>query len=104
MAKKKSEDTEGKFQSEFKKKLKSIFPGCYLLRLDPNDIQGIPDLLVLHKDKWAALELKRAANAPHRYNQDWYVDELNKMSYSSFVYPENEETVIEELKMIFQKE
>ena len=45
---------ENKFQAGLKKKLKTMFPGCIVTKLDSSDIQGIPDLLVLYKDKWAA--------------------------------------------------
>lgn len=89
---------EGKFQSDLKKKLRSKFPGCFITKLDPNDIQGVPDLLILWNDKWAVLECKRSANAPHRPNQDYYVNMLNEMSYSAFIFPENEEVVLDELQ------
>ena len=46
---------ESKFQAELKKELKTLFPGCIVTKLDSGDIQGIPDLLSLFKDKWAAL-------------------------------------------------
>ena len=49
---------ENKFQADLKKELRAIFPGCIVTKLDSSDIQGIPDLLVLYKDKWAALEVK----------------------------------------------
>ena len=61
---------ENKFQADLKKELKSRFPGCIVTKLDSADIQGIPDLLVLYKDKWAALEVKKSATASHRPNQD----------------------------------
>lgn len=89
----------------FKKQLVDIlykcFPGCYILRLDPNDKQGIPDLLILYKNKWAALECKRNINAHRQPNQEYYILEMNKMSYASFVYPENLEEVINELYKAF---
>ena len=89
---------EGKFQSDLKKKLRDLFPGCLITKLDPNDIQGIPDLLILWNDRWAVLECKRNANAPHRPNQDYYVNMLNDMSYSAFIFPENEEVILNELQ------
>lgn len=46
---------ENKFQANLIKELKKRFPGCIVMKNDPTYIQGIPDLLVLHKDKWAVL-------------------------------------------------
>lgn len=92
---------ESKFQSDLKKELKKIFPGCIITKLDSGDIQGIPDLLILYKDKWATLENKKSAKATHRPNQDYYVSKMNNMSFSRFIYPENKDTVISDLKKMF---
>lgn len=92
---------ENKFQSNLIKELKKEFPGCMVLKNDPTYIQGVPDLLVLYKEHWCSLEVKKSAKAKHRPNQDYYVDKMNDMSYSSFIYPENKETVMEELKKQF---
>ena len=89
---------ESKFQADLKKELKQMFPGCIVTKLDSGDIQGIPDLLVLYKDKWATLENKRNAKASKRPNQDYYVDKMNEMSFSRFIYPENKEEVLNELR------
>lgn len=94
---------ENKFQSNLKKELKEMFPGCIVTKLDSGDIQGIPDLLILYKDKWATLENKRNAKASHQPNQDYYVDKMNEMSFSRFIYPENKETVLNELVDMFNK-
>ena len=89
---------EGKFKRELKQDLKELFPGCIITQLDPNDIQGIPDLLILYNDRWAALECKKSKNATHRPNQDYYVSLMNEMSYSNFIFPENKEEVLNELQ------
>ena len=62
---------ESKFQSELIKELKREFPGCIVLKNDPNYIQGIPDLLILFKDKWAVLEVKKSSDSPHQPNQTY---------------------------------
>lgn len=90
---------ESKFQSELIKDLKIIFPGCIVLKNDPNYLQGIPDLTIFHNNKWATLEVKRSKDAPHQANQDYYVRKMYRMSYSSFIYPENKEEVIRELQL-----
>lgn len=93
---------ESKFQAELKKELKEMFPGCIVTKMDSGDIQGIPDLLILYKNKWATLENKRSANAPHQPNQDYYVKKMNEMSFSRFIYPENKEEVLNELLQSFK--
>ena len=77
-----------------------MFPGCIVTKLDSGDIQGIPDLLILYKNKWATLENKRSENANHQPNQDYYVDKMNEMSFSRFIYPENKDEVLNELKKV----
>lgn len=92
---------ESAFQAKLKKELKKTFPGCIITKLDSGDIQGIPDLLILFKDKWATLECKKSAKASHRPNQDYYVKLMNEMSFSSFIYPENKEEKLNELIQFF---
>lgn len=55
---------ENKFKQGLTKELKERFPGCVVVHLDPNEVQGHPDLLVLYGSTWAALEGKRSANSP----------------------------------------
>lgn len=92
---------ESKFQADLKKELKEMFPGCIITKLDSGDIQGIPDLLILYKKMWATLENKRSANAPKRPNQEYYVDKMDEMSFSRFIYPENKDQVLDELYLHF---
>jgi len=93
---------ENQFQAQLIVKLKKIFPGCVVLKNDPNYIQGFPDLMVLYHDRWACLECKRGLNAPVRPNQRYYVDQLNEMSFARFISPENEREVLDELQHAFQ--
>jgi hypothetical protein len=94
---------ESKFQSNLKKELKERFPGCIVTKLDANQIQGIPDLLILYKNKWATLENKRSEKASKQPNQEYYVNKMNEMSFSRFIYPENKEEVLQELTNVFNK-
>lgn len=93
---------ERDFQSSLIKDIKRQFPGCIVMKNDPNYIQGIPDLVILHNDKWAALEVKKDENASHQPNQDYYICKMNEMSYASFVCPENKEEVLSELSSAFR--
>ena len=36
---------ENKFKTRLVKELKERFPGCKVVHLDPNEVQGYPDLL-----------------------------------------------------------
>ncbi len=92
---------ERDYQKKLVKKLKDIFPGCYVIKNDAQLKQGIPDLLVLYHDKWIALEVKQSETASHRPNQDYNVERMNDMSYAAFIYPENEEKIFSEMKEVF---
>ena len=92
---------ESKFQSDLKKELKLMFPGCIITKLDSGDIQGIPDLLILYRDQWAVLEVKRDARAKRQPNQEYYVEKLNDMGFSIFIYPENKDEVLDDLDDYF---
>lgn len=93
---------ENKFQSQLIKDIKARFTGAIVLKNDANYIQGIPDLLILHNKKWAALECKQSAKAGHQPNQDYYVDKMNEMSFARFISPENKEEVLDELEKTFR--
>ena len=99
---------ERDYQKKLVKKLKDIFPGCYVIKNDAQLKQGIPDLLVLYHNKWVALEVKRseseyqkAVSGKGRPNQDYNVQRMNKMSYAAFIYPEIEEKIFSEIKEVF---
>lgn len=98
-----SSKLESGFQDNLIKDLEKLFSGCIITKLDSSLIQGIPDLLILYKNKWAILECKKSAKATHRPNQDYYVELLNKMSFSSFIFPENKDSVLKDLIKFFNK-
>ncbi len=88
---------ENMYQRNLKQIIREILPGCFILKNDPEHLQGFPDLLILYGNKWAALEVKRSATASKQPNQDYYIHKLGEMSYASFIYPENEKEVLHEL-------
>lgn len=92
---------EREFQKELIDEIKEQFPGCLVMKNDSGYIQGIPDWTILYKNKWAVLEVKRERKSNKQPNQPYYIETLNKMSFSRFVYPENKEEVLEELHKIF---
>lgn len=94
---------ENRFKTNLINEIEQLFPGCMVVHLDPNEIQGIPDLLILYRDTWAALEGKKSPNASRRPNQDYYVDYMNRMSYAAIVYPENKNDILLELQQYFER-
>lgn len=95
---------ESKFQKELKAELYEMFPGCYIFKQDEHQLQGIPDLLILWRNKWAMLEVKRsrAEFLDPEPNQPYYVEEFDRMSFAAFIYPENREEVLRELQQAFR--
>lgn len=93
---------ERDFQGALIKEIKKRFPECMVLKNDPTYIQGIPDLLVLNNNRWAALECKKSSESPARPNQHYYIDKMNGMSYAAFIYPENKEEVLNEIQSALQ--
>lgn len=92
---------ENKFQAKLIQDIKQLLPGCIVMKNDSSYIQGIPDLLVLHKDKWASLECKKSMNAKKQPNQEYYVKRMDEMSFARFISPENKEDVLNELRKTF---
>lgn len=93
--------TESRYQLELISKLQRMFPNCFIFKNDPEELQGVPDLLILFNHHWAMLEVKLSKGSPMQANQDYYVDLFNQMSFAAFIYPENEEQVLYDLQTAF---
>ena len=93
---------ESAFQSKLIKELNDMIEGCIILKNDEQYIQGIPDLLILYKKKWAMLECKKSSKSTSRPNQKFYVALLDDMSFARFIYPENKGEVLHELQKTFR--
>ncbi len=90
---------EGQYQQELKKKIKKLLPGAVVLKNDPNWLQGFPDLTVLYGDRYAILEAKKDQAAAVQPNQEYYVNKVKEWAvFSSFIFPENEEEVLDGLQ------
>jgi hypothetical protein len=93
---------ESTYQGRLIKELEHRFAGCLILKQDSGLRQGIPDLLILWHDKWAALEVKASWDSPEQPNQSYYVELMDNMSFAAFIYPENQEEVLDALQFAFQ--
>jgi hypothetical protein len=93
---------ESRFQAKVINALYDIFPGCLVLKNDEQYMQGIPDLTIFYKNKWAMLECKRGPNDPYRPNQEFYLEMTNTMSFSRTIYPENMKEVLYALQQTFK--
>ena len=96
---------ESQFQRELIEEIEDRLPGCIVMKNDPTYIQGIPDLIILYKTRWAALEVKRCAQSHHQPNQDYYISIMDEMSFASFICPENKEEIIDamEQSLLFER-
>ena len=94
--------TENQYQAKLIKKLERMFPGCLILKNDSGLRQGVPDLVILWYDYWASLEVKPSEDAAQQPNQDYYIRRLDEMSFAAFIYPENEEEVLNALQQAFE--
>lgn len=94
--------TENQYQAKLIKRLESMFPGCVIMKTDSSYRQGMPDLVILWQKWWAALELKARANSARQPNQDYYIEGLDDMSFAAYIYPENEEEVLDALQQAFK--
>lgn len=93
-------------ESKFKTKLineigNKLKKDYYIFHLDPNELQGAPDLLILYEGKWAALEGKQDSGSSKRPNQEYYVNDMNRLSYASFISKDNKEEVLNGLYEAF---
>ncbi len=93
---------ETQYQAKLINTLKEKFPGCVVLKNDANHQQGILDLTILYNDKWAMLEVKHSNTSTLRVNQEYFVHKLDEMSFAAFIYPENEEDVLDALQDAFE--
>lgn len=94
---------EREYQPKLIKKLYRRFPGCLVLKNDTEFRQGIPDLVIFYKDRYAFLEVKASERSSLQPNQAYYVDLLDGMSFARFIYPSNEEEVLNALERAFSR-
>ena len=93
---------ETTFQHQLIEELQERYPGAIVLKNDPTYLQGIQDLSVFWRDKYALLECKRSEKEAFRPNQEHYISHVNEMGgFSRMVCPENKAEVLHELQQAF---
>lgn len=92
---------ESEFASELKEEIRHRFPDCFIIKLDSNQVQGIPDLMILWKEYWAILETKRGLRSVRQPNQEYYVELFDRMSFSAFVHPLNYRDILDDMERAF---
>ena len=95
---------ESDFQSNLIKELEVIFPDCVVLVKPGYYVQGFPDLLVLYKNRWAALECKRSMTEPYQPNQEWWIADLDRIGFAAMICPENRQEILDEVSRSFGDE
>lgn len=94
---------ESEFKAALQFELRDRFPNCFLYKLDPNQRQGIPDLLILWHDRWGCLETKRGVTSTKQPNQEYFIDMFNKMSFAAFINPINYLDVLYDMERAFKE-
>ncbi len=94
---------ERDYQEYLVKRIYALLPGkkfvdTIVIINDPNYIQGIPDLAVLHRARYALLEVKLSEKSKEQPNQRWYIENWGQWTFTAFIYPGNEEEVLSALQ------
>lgn len=93
---------ESDFQKTLIARIYEEWPQAIVLKNDSSHVQGIPDLVIFYRNKYAMLEVKKSPSATLQSNQDYYIDLFEQWgAFAAFVYPENFEYVINDLKRYF---
>lgn len=78
--------------------------GAHRTRVTHNDPnlpgqQGIPDLTVYVGDRYMLLEVKASEKSSKRPNQEWWLEKWSAQTFTSLIYPENEEEVLDAMEL-----
>lgn len=95
---------ERDYQAGLIERINLMFPGCLILKNDSGYMQGIPDWVIFYRDRYAFLEIKRKPPSSRDYqpNQEWYIEQIDAMSFAACIFPENEEEVLDGLRLLFK--
>lgn len=89
---------ERDYQTGLIKKIRRDLSGCLILKNNSAYLQGVPDLTIFYGPRWGMLEVKpkkpRPGTDDFEPNQEWYIEEIDKMSFCRCIYPSNEREVL----------
>lgn len=95
--------SEATFRTKFLKDVKDLSPDIIIEFADPQRRNGIPDVIIFYKKKFARIETKKSKNASKRLHQQYYIDYFNNQGiYAAFLTPENKEEVFNALRRYFK--
>lgn len=92
---------ERKFCLALRKLSQDVSIPVVVLKNDSRIVQGIPDRLVLYKDKFVLLEFKRHIKARQQPNQARYIEYFNRWGLATFISPENANLVMDDICSYF---
>lgn len=89
---------EATFEKKVVKHLKD--KGCVVIKMQagPGVPKGFPDRLFLKEGFWGTFEIKASKKSKYQPLQKERIGQLDEMSYSRAVYPENWEEIKAELE------
>lgn len=94
---------ERDYQKHVIRRVRTRWTDGIVLKNDSSYRQGIPDLSVFFPTGfWAWLEVKPSESAIHEPNQDYYVEWAGCAMFGAFIYPENEDEVLDDLQQAYQ--
>lgn len=88
---------EGPYKTYLRHRIEAELPGSIVIRAETGYIQGFPDLGILFDRNCGWLEAKTGPKAKLQPNQEYWVERLSGLCFASFIYPEIEEEVLNEL-------
>jgi len=100
---------ESKFEKDFMKKVEKL-PGAYVPpKIDPGAVRGLPDRVFCINGRYCALEFKKSKSESTSRGraalQKYMLKQIEQAGgYTSFVFPENADFVMDELEHIAKGE
>lgn len=89
---------ESKIQSDFFKDLRKLGYKCYKQQMNATTRAGTPDAFIFKEGFWGWIEFKAHRNSTARPGQKENVAWAKENSWGSFVYAENKDEILKELK------